>query len=83
MKGFGEFVLFLLVAIVWTATDWLSRHAQSVLFTVGLICITIGAAMERPSLAFIIPGGVVCGLLVLGRLLAIRAVSQQGGKQDA
>ncbi len=84
MKGLMQFVGFLFVATAWVAVEFLARHKQSILFTLGLAAIVIGLALERTSLAFIAFGVIVCGLLVLGRLIAIRvALQQREGKQDA
>ena len=83
MKGFAEFVVFLLVALVWVASDWLSRNAQDVLFTVGLISIVIGCAFIDISLAFIVPGVMVCGLSILGTLLASQAAPAKREGKDA
>ena len=81
MRSILEFIVFLAVALVWAASDWLARHKQNVVFTLGLLSIVIGCALERPSLAFIVFGVLVCGLLIVGRLLAFRAppVRKEGG----
>lgn len=77
MKGFAEVVVFFLIALVWMATEWASNNKQNIAFTIGLASIVIGCALERLSLAFIVFGVLTCGLLILGRLLAIRAASIQ------
>ena len=70
MKGLIELATFLLVATAWCASDWLRRHAEGVLFTSGLAAIGVGFFLIDPPLALIVLGSVVCGLMVLARLLA-------------
>lgn len=51
---------------------WLKENAIAIAYSVvaliALAAIATGAAMERPSLGFIVPGGIVLGLMLLGRL---------------
>lgn len=79
MKALIKFAVYLAVALAWATTDWLARNAQNALFTLGLISIVIGCFIERASLGFIVPGVVVCGLLIFGRL---RSTSGDGRTEE-
>ena len=76
------FLAFLIVAMVF----WMREYAQGIVFTLGFAAIVIGCAIESVSLAFIVGGSLVCGLMVMARLLAIYAQLCQetkGGAGDA
>lgn len=47
--------------------QWAARHAHNLAFTLGFAAIAIGFAMYDISLGLIIPGSIVCGLLIWGR----------------
>ena len=77
MKGFLELAGFIVVALAWIAADWLTRHAEAVLFTLGFGLIGIGCALIDGAMACIVCGSFICGLMVLGRLLAwIKTIRQ-------
>jgi hypothetical protein len=48
--------------------DWLRGNAQNILFTFGFAAIAVGFAILDLSLGLIIPGFMVCGLLIWGRI---------------
>ncbi len=60
-----------------TAGLWFLIHARGIVFTLGLLAVSIGAGMERASLGFLVPGGLVVSLIVLHQFLLIR-----GGHRD-
>ncbi len=60
---------------------WAMRNARNIAFTGGLVAIAIGCFVERVSLGFIVPGVLVCGLLVAGQLLRSRTPGE--GDSDA
>ena len=70
------FLAFAIVAVVF----WTREHAQGIVFTLGFAAIVTGCAIKSVSLAFIVGGSLVCGLMVLARLLAIYAAMRQGNK---
>ncbi len=41
--------------------------AENLAFTVGFGCIVVGFSYVHISLAFIVPGSIVCGLLIANR----------------
>lgn len=41
---------------------------QNLLFTVGLVALSVGCAMERLSLGLIVPASLAVSLLIYGRL---------------
>lgn len=55
---------------------WLSGNAANLLFTAALAAVCTGLWWERPSLALILPGTLVLGLLVYDRI-------RGGGDDDA
>jgi hypothetical protein len=57
--------------------NWIAANAQAAVFAVALALLAYGLWIERPSLAFIIPGG----LIVLS-ITAIRFLSWMRSKKD-
>ena len=76
MKGIIEFAAFLFVAVAWTATDWLARHARDLIFLLGFVSLIAGFAFVHISLALIVPGVLICGLIVLSEW---RSTGAKGG----
>lgn len=83
MKGFLELCMFVCVAAAWAATEYASRHSQNIAFTFGFSLIVTGCAFIHISLAFLVPGVLICGLLTLGRLLAMRRPPARTEAPDA
>ncbi len=49
--------------------SWAARNARNLAFTAGLTAIAIGCFVERLSLGFIVPGTVICSLLVASQFM--------------
>ena len=67
--------------------DWLKQNAGSALFIGSLVAIGVGFALERISLGLIVPGCIVCGSMIMSRIIAIFRVPvappASEGSQDA
>ena len=60
---------------------WLAANIADVVFTVGLILLTAGCAWAWPPLLLIVPGGMICGLMIWSRAQAgPPAPSQEPGE---
>ena len=77
MKGFAEFVVF----IFFVVADFAYRHAESLFFTSGFISISIGCAILDTSIGFIVPGTIICGLIIWRRLMVWR-MTGKGAAHD-
>ena len=80
MKDFLTYVWKLFALGTGSAIAWIGRHAQNILFTLGFLAITVGFALLHVSLGLIVPGFLICGLLVWSR---VRATTRQPGDDNA
>ncbi len=62
LKQFASDGYFLSAMILVVIGSWAYANAASIIFTAGLISITIGFAFWFLPLAFIVPGIIVCFL---------------------
>lgn len=65
------------IAAMRAAAGWALANAHNILFTAGLAAVSVGLWWERPSLALIVPGTVVCGGMVLAWWRATAAASRE------
>jgi len=59
------------VSAVRATRRWMAYKPDNVLFTIGFVAIVIGCALNDIAMAFWLPGSLVCGLMVLHRLLTV------------
>ena len=74
MKGIFEIAAIALLLAGFAVADFLRTHVASILFSIGLTLLVIGFAMIDISLAFIVPGLLICGLIIAHRLIVWRAM---------
>jgi hypothetical protein len=46
---------------------WATRNAANIIFTLGLASITVGAFLAWTPAGFIVPGTLICGIMVWHR----------------
>lgn len=62
--------------------DWLKRNSENIAFTAGLVAIVVGCFLIDVSVGFLVPGALVCGLLVWKRTRPMGAAVEET-KEDS
>ncbi len=66
LKRYGRNVGIALVSAGW----WMLGQSEGVVFTVGLVMLSVGCACYDPPLGLIVPGAIMCGLTTTMHLYA-------------